>query len=150
MVPNPGTGGPAAIFTPPRRAALSPDQPQDDQEDHRADKRVDDGGDKARADIDAELRQQPPGDDRADNADHDVAQQPIAAAFDHHSGKPAGDGSDDQPNDNALDAHRSPQRARATTGRTLRLSSRSVSAGARAGTVMHPSNYCTAISTAAD
>ena len=31
--------------------------------------------------------------------------QPVAAAFDHHAGKPAGDGSDDQPNDDAFDAH---------------------------------------------
>src|ERR1700722_4363193 len=108
MVPNPATGGPAPISTPPRRTALSPDQPQDDQEDHRADKCVDDGGDKARADIDTELRQQPPGDDRADNAAHDVPQQPVAAAFDHHPGKPAGDGSDDQPNNDALNTHSIP------------------------------------------
>ena len=55
--------------------------------------------------MDTKLRQQPSGNDRADNADDDIAKDPEPAAFDHHAGKPAGDGAHDQPNDDALDAH---------------------------------------------
>ena len=58
-----------------------------------------------RADMNAELRQQPSGDDRADNADDDIAEEPEAAALDHQPGEPAGDGPYDQPNDDALNAH---------------------------------------------
>jgi len=40
-------------------------------------------GDEAPADEDADARQQPPGDDGADDANDDVADQPEAAAPDH-------------------------------------------------------------------
>jgi hypothetical protein len=49
-------------------------QQQDDQEDHGADRGVDDGGDKACANMNVELRQQPSGDDCADNANDDIAE----------------------------------------------------------------------------
>src|SRR5207302_2678583 len=44
-------------------------------------------------------RQQPARDHRADDADDDVADQSEAAAFDDLTRKPAGDRTDDQPND---------------------------------------------------
>ena len=44
------------------------DQSQSDQEDNRADEGVDDRGNKAAADCDAELRQQPTSDEAADNS----------------------------------------------------------------------------------
>ena len=50
----------------------------------------------------AMMRQQPAGDDGADDADDDVADQPEAAALDDHAGKPAGNRADDEPNDDAL------------------------------------------------
>ena len=42
------------------------------------------------------LRQQPVGDERADDADHDVAEQAETHAFDDQAGKPARDRADDQ------------------------------------------------------
>ena len=51
------------------------------------------------------LRQQPAGDEGADDADDDIADQPEAAAFHDHAGQPAGDGADNQPNDKALYVH---------------------------------------------
>src|ERR1051326_4169133 len=65
------------------------DQPQDQQQDHCADQRIDDGSDKAAADDDADPRQQPAGNQAADDADDDVADQPKAAAFDEQSRQPA-------------------------------------------------------------
>ena len=58
-------------------------------------------GDDAAADHDADARQEPAGNQAADDADDDVADQAEAAAFDHHPGEPAGDSADDQPNNNA-------------------------------------------------
>ena len=58
--------------------------------------------------VDAERRQQISGNDGADNADHDIADEAEAAAFDDHAGKPAGNRADDQPNNDALRFHVSP------------------------------------------
>ena len=57
--------------------------------------------DNTAADHDAELRQQPAGDDTSDDTDDDVADQAEAAALDDHAGQPAGNRADDKPNDNA-------------------------------------------------
>jgi len=46
---------------------LAPHQPQNDQQDHRADKGIDNRGNNAAADVDAEAGQEPAGDDGADD-----------------------------------------------------------------------------------
>ena len=46
------------------------------------------------AEADAQLRQQPAGDQRADDADHDIADQPETGAVHDQAGKPAGDRAD--------------------------------------------------------
>src|ERR1043165_1391402 len=79
------------------------DQADDHQQNHRADHRIDDGGDHADAEPDAETRQQVPGDDRADDADHDVADQPETKALHEQAGEPARNRSDDQPSNQTFD-----------------------------------------------
>jgi hypothetical protein len=80
-------------------------QSQSDQQDNRADEGVDDRGDHTATDYYADLRQQPASEQTAENANDDVAYQPVATAFDHHTGKPTSDGTDDQPNDECLYVH---------------------------------------------
>src|SRR6516165_2007305 len=84
-------------------------QSQSDQQDNRADEGVDDRGDHTAADYYADLRQQPASEQTAENANDDVAYQPVTTAFDHHPGKPTSDGTDDQPNDECLYVHLSPR-----------------------------------------
>src|SRR5215471_10518367 len=91
-----------------QRLSNTLDQSQNDQQDNRADKSVDDRGNNTAADYYADLRQQPASDQAAENANDDVAYQPVATAFDHHTGKPASDGTDNQPNDECLYVHFSP------------------------------------------
>ena len=55
------------------------------------------------------LRQHPAGNQRADDPDDDVADQSIATAFNNHTGKPAGHGTNDQPNDECLCVRLSPR-----------------------------------------
>jgi hypothetical protein len=97
---------------PPVAAAVSQisgssafDQGDNDQNDHGADRRVDDRGHDSGAEIDAESRQQPSGYHRADNADDDIPDKPEAAPFDDQSCEPAGDGAYDEPDDNRFDSH---------------------------------------------
>src|SRR5262245_48967979 len=87
----------------PVRRRLFLDQPDEEQRDHRADDRVDDRGDDAAADREPDQRQQPACDDCADEADNDVAHHPEAVAFDDLAPRPAGDRTDDQPDDDRLD-----------------------------------------------
>jgi hypothetical protein len=75
---------------------------QHHQKNHRADKGVDDGSDKAGAEADMEIGEQKTGDYGADDADRDVAKKPEAAAPDDLAGEPAGNGTNNQPNNNAL------------------------------------------------
>src|SRR5262249_3099734 len=74
----------------------------------RADEGIDDRGNNATADYNTDLWQQPASDQAADNPDDDVTDQPVATAFDHHAGKPTGNGTNDQPNDECLYIHLSP------------------------------------------
>src|ERR1700720_17100 len=146
---------------PKRRRRLrsgSLDQPDDDQQDDRADKGVDDRGDKAATDGDADLRQQPTGDECADDADDDVADQSEAAAFHDHAGQPAGNRADDEPNDEGLYVHDFPLfPVPAGPGWTLlaimTLNRRRMgvtSARRRPGRLCPSSNHCTTTSSAAD
>src|SRR5262249_36356682 len=80
-----------------------------DQQDNRADEGVDDRGDNTATDYYADLGQQPASEQTAENANDDVAYQPVTTAFDHHTGKPTSDGTDDQPNDECLYVHLSPR-----------------------------------------
>src|SRR5579872_1890135 len=80
------------------------DEPQNEQKDDGADEGIDDRGNEARADIDAEPRQQPAGDQAADDADDNIADQSESAAFDDHAGKPASDRADDQPDNDVHDS----------------------------------------------
>ena len=57
------------------------DQSQNDQQDNRADEGVYDRGNNTAADYDADLRQQPASDQTAENPNDDVADQPVATAF---------------------------------------------------------------------
>ena len=69
---------------------------------------MDDRGDNTAADYHADLRQQPASEQTAENANDDVAYQPVTTAFDHHTGKPTGDSTDDKPNNECLNVHLSP------------------------------------------
>ena len=73
----------AAPATPPSaaRPATAAHQPDDQQEYQRADGGVDDRRDKARADVDAELRKQPAPDRGAYDADNEVADEPKPGAL---------------------------------------------------------------------
>jgi hypothetical protein len=83
---------------------LAPDQSDDHQQDDGADHGVDDRGNDSGADRNSKLRQQPAGDERADDADDDISNQPEAVTLDDEAREPARDGADDQPNDNAFNA----------------------------------------------
>src|ERR1700685_421855 len=91
-------------------ASGSFDQLDDDQQDHRADAGVDEGGDDAAPDHDhaPDLRTPPAGDDRADDADDDIANEPNPAALDDHARKPASNRADDNPDDETLNHGVSP------------------------------------------
>jgi hypothetical protein len=86
-------------------AVLALDQPDNDQQDHRADEGIDDRGDEAAADGNAKPGQKPARNQTADDADNNVADQAEAAAFDDHAGEPARNAADDQPDDEALCFH---------------------------------------------
>jgi hypothetical protein len=94
-------------------------QSQNEQQDNRADEGVDDCGNDPAADYDADLWQQPAGDQGADNADDNITDQPVAAAFDRHTGQPTGDGANDQPNDQCLCVHLSPHFSSPSKGHPL-------------------------------
>jgi hypothetical protein len=101
----PGLGGNLL----PGTLSSTPDQSQKKQQDNRADGGVDDCGNDAAADFDANPRQQPASDESADNPNDDVADQPVAPTFYDRAGKPTGDGTNDQPNDECLCVHLSPR-----------------------------------------
>jgi hypothetical protein len=85
------------------------EEPDDDQQDHRADHGVDDRGEHAADQHKSDHRQQPAGNDGADNADHDVADQPEAVTLDDQAGEPARDRTDDKPDDERFDHDHLPQ-----------------------------------------
>src|SRR5690606_3896948 len=80
-------------------------QPDEHEQDDRADGGVDDRRDDATADAEAQRGEQPPGDEGADDADDDVADQAEAVALDELSGQPAGDRADDDEDDQTFNAH---------------------------------------------
>ena len=60
-----------------------------DQQKDRADDRIDNGCNHADAEVDADLRKQPAGNDGADNADDDVADQAEAVTLHDQAREPS-------------------------------------------------------------
>ena len=75
-------------------AATASDQPYDHQEQNGADRRMDDLPHHTAADCNAELWEEKAGDQRAGNADEDVADDAEAGAAYNLSGQPARDQAD--------------------------------------------------------
>jgi hypothetical protein len=71
-------------------------QPKQQKKHHRANEGVDDQGNDPGAKMDANPRQQPIADKRADQANNQVTDQSKAAAFHDSAGEPSGDNADDQ------------------------------------------------------
>lgn len=82
--------------------ALAGEQVDDRQQDHRTDQREQEGAEGDRF-VDA-AAEQPAGNQRADDADHDVEDDALLGiALHDDAGQPAYDAADDQPDDDAHD-----------------------------------------------
>ncbi len=66
---------------------------------------MDQGGEEAAADSEAELRQDHAGGESAENAEHHVSENAEAGATHQRAGDPAGKRADDEENDEAFDSH---------------------------------------------
>ncbi len=85
------------IIAQPLPAAAAAHQANDQQQDHRADGGIENLAHQAAGgDVDAEFREQPRGEEGADDADDDVADQAEAGALDDLAGEPAGNQADDE------------------------------------------------------
>src|SRR5499427_9604216 len=100
-------GGPPQEF-PYQSLCSAFNQAQNEQQNNRTDEGVDNRGNKTAPDYNAELRQQPTSDEAADYSDDDIPDKPVTAAFDQHTSKPTGDGTDNKPNNECLNVHLSP------------------------------------------
>src|SRR5260370_23624617 len=78
------------------------DQPHDQQQHNGADRGIDDLRYQAGADMDAELRKQKAGNQRASDTDENIADDAKARAAHDLAGQPAGDEADKQNNDDAF------------------------------------------------
>jgi len=92
------------------RAALQPPssplhQPDQHQQDHRTQGGMNDRRKQTTARAEADAGQDQAGDEGPDDPHDDVAEGPEAVAFDDPSGKPSGDGADDQHDKQAFDSH---------------------------------------------
>src|ERR1700690_3931416 len=89
-----------------KAAPLGPlDHPQDENEDDGADRRCNDGREEPAADTDVKNAREPAADEGADDAHDDIAGESESAALDKRARKPARDGTDKQPDDNAMRIH---------------------------------------------
>src|SRR5579871_5058582 len=84
-----GTGPPPSIVKAVLKAAAAPDQPDHQQQYDGADRRIDDFRNETGADVNAEARKQPTGDEGADNADNDIADDAKAGTAHDLAGQPA-------------------------------------------------------------
>src|SRR6202035_2994789 len=84
---------PAPASSPP---ALSADQPDDQEQQYRADRSTDDRRDNARAEMDSELRKYPARNKRPRDSNDEIANEAQAGALDDLAGKPARDEADNQ------------------------------------------------------
>src|SRR3984885_8074841 len=86
----------------PAEAAAAAHQTKDEQEHDCADERVQNERKDTRAEMNAELRQQPVADEGADQADDQIADQAEPATAHDPAGEPAGDDADDKNDQKAL------------------------------------------------
>jgi hypothetical protein len=97
-----GCASPASTETPTPAAppAIAPtaagDEPDDEQEDDGADSGVDDQSNRAYAQMHAQSRQHPIANERADNADKQIADQAKSGAAHDFACRPPRDNADDQ------------------------------------------------------
>jgi hypothetical protein len=92
------------------RSGCAADQPDDHQQNHGADHRVDDLPYDRDRGSEAEFRQQEAADQGADNADRDIADQPKPESTHDLTRQPSGDRADDQHGNNASEFHDLPSR----------------------------------------
>src|SRR5262245_63741158 len=95
----------SASLTARSPSAPAVNEPQNDQKNDSTDGGHDDGRNDAGAEVDAQLRQQPTADERADDSDADVRDEAIAGASDDLSGKPSRDQADQQNDENRFIRH---------------------------------------------
>ena len=76
--------------------AAAPDEPDDEQQQDRADRGVEDRRDNSDAKMDTEARQQPAPDKGTDNSDDDVTEDAKPGAAHDLAGQPARDQADKQ------------------------------------------------------
>ena len=86
-------------------AAAAAEQSDQDQEDDRAERGVDDRTDHAGAEVQPDLRQQPAADERPDDSEQQVADDSEAGPADQAAGQPAGNDADDHHDQQALIRH---------------------------------------------
>src|ERR1700724_568954 len=93
--PRPRLPAPAPTAPPSAApAALVAHEPDDQQEQHRADRGIDDRPAEAEADVDAELGQQPRADERSEDADEKISDDPEPGAAHDLPGQPSRDEAD--------------------------------------------------------
>src|SRR5687767_6606680 len=95
MAPDVTTSGRASAAANPRARLRALDQPQQENQDDRADQCDDDRAEQAAARRHAHRAEQPAADQRADDADDDDADDAVAAAFHDDPREPSGDEADD-------------------------------------------------------
>jgi hypothetical protein len=79
-------------------------KPDQQQQDDRADCSIDNRACNA-VESEAETRQQPARQERADDADDDVSDHAESISLDHHAGKPSGNRTHDEPYDEGFDRY---------------------------------------------
>ena len=88
-----------------RPSALRRERVQNQKEQQRANGGVDDRGDNAHAEVDAELRQQPPADKGTYDTDDKVIDDPVSSAMHDLSGQPSCNEADRQYDDETFTRH---------------------------------------------
>jgi len=94
------TDGEVAVTTVAERSARAPEEAaqeaEHDEQYQGSEEPDEDGRAEAGADVHAHLRKQPAAEQRADDADGDVAEQAEAAALEHEAGEPADERADQE------------------------------------------------------
>jgi len=97
---KPQPGQPFAMRLALRKGDLSPfHEANDEQQNYGADRGVDDRGDNSATNRDAQSPKHPSANERAYNADNNIAYQTKTHAFDDNTREPASDGTDDDEDD---------------------------------------------------
>jgi hypothetical protein len=101
-----GISSPTPAAAPPASpAAATLDEPQDKEQQYRADGGVDDCGDDPGSEMKAELRQQPASDKGAQDPDNEITNDPETAPAHDLTGQPAGNDTHKQYNQQAFTRH---------------------------------------------